>query len=220
MMPICACVRHSLTPCVLWQRAIVWNEKSLVRLWDVCYDGYNGGKDCQHVKWHDDNAVEQFKASTYEINRPYEGVSMMVMAFTNVTQTPVWPSPVVFFDGGTTSSIALDGEHAHRVDITSLRVFHRDEYKADYTKYFQKMPNFQKMHNSKSGGYAAQENETSCCCGLAFQGTHKVFANGLPVYEVTGNGHHGADYVGAASVRNGKGLRPPADSITNARLLA
>ena len=35
------------------ERAIVFNHKNLVRLWDIAYDGYNGGKDCRHVEWHD-----------------------------------------------------------------------------------------------------------------------------------------------------------------------
>jgi hypothetical protein len=38
------------------------------------------------------------------------------------------------------------------------------------------------------------------------QGTHRVH-DLHTVYEVTGNGHHGQDFVGAASIRAGKGIR-------------
>lgn len=33
------------------ERAIVFNHKNLIRMWDVAYDGYNGGKDCTSVNW-------------------------------------------------------------------------------------------------------------------------------------------------------------------------
>lgn len=198
----------------------------MVRLWDVAYDGYNGGKDCRAVDWashdpHDTNSIDNFCEMTYDLNKPYEGPSMMVMAFGDV-HTEVWPSPIVFHDNSDSKSsapIPLDGEHAHVVDIVNHRVFSRQHYRQQYMQYYELMPNFSKMHNTKSGGYGSQENESTCCSGLAFQGTHKVFDGANPVYEITGNGHHGADYVGAASVRSGKGLRPPANSITNARLL-
>ena len=56
-----------------------------------------------------------------------------------------------------------------------------------------------------------QENETSCN-SLAFQGTMKIHyhkekhavSHGSSM--VSGNGHHGIDYVGVASVRAGKGI--------------
>ena len=82
-------------------KAIVMNQKNLIRLWDVAYDGYNGGKDCTHVNWTDvEGSVAKFKDDTYEINKPYEGASMMVMAFKNVSDCDPWPSPIVFHDPG------------------------------------------------------------------------------------------------------------------------
>jgi hypothetical protein len=81
------------------EKAIVLNQKNLVRLWDVAYDGYNGGKDCSHVYWTDPESVTRFKDDTYEINKPYEGASMMVMAFeTTDGNSEPWPSPIVFHD--------------------------------------------------------------------------------------------------------------------------
>lgn len=87
-----------------------------------------------------------------------------------------------------------------------------------YEDYFRCMPDFGRLHNTKAAGLASQENETSTNV-LAFQGSYKVYEKGVPVFEVTGNGHHGADYVGVASVRNGKGLRTSVDTILNTRIV-
>lgn len=83
------------------EKAIVLNQKNLIRLWDVAYDGYNGGKDCTHVCWTDPEAVSRFKDDTYEMNKPYEGASMMVMKFVNIDSGDPWPSPIIFHDQGT-----------------------------------------------------------------------------------------------------------------------
>jgi hypothetical protein len=83
------------------EKAIVINNKNLIRLWDVAYDGYNGGKDCTALNWMSEESLHKFSEDTYEMNRPYEGCSMMVMAFRNVDETEAWPSPILFHDAGT-----------------------------------------------------------------------------------------------------------------------
>jgi hypothetical protein len=82
------------------EKAIVINNKNLIRLWDVAYDGYNGGKDTSWVNWMSPESTERFKEDTYEMSKPYEGVSMMVMAFKNVNGNEPWPSPILFHDAG------------------------------------------------------------------------------------------------------------------------
>lgn len=68
------------------------------------------------------------------------------------------------------------------------------------------MPDFSKIHNTKSAGNASEENETQASA-MAFQGTFMVHSStGGIEHEVVGSGHHGRDYVGVASVRNGKGV--------------
>jgi len=128
------------------ERAMVLNHKNLVRLWDVCYDGYNGGKDCTYVNWTDDVLRESFKESTYELIRAYEGASMMVMRFKDIDNRDPWPSPVVFHDANYMNTPEgtsfLDGEHQHQVKWEPLRVFNRGGYQRDYHKYFDLMPNF------------------------------------------------------------------------------
>lgn len=202
------------------ERAIVYKEKNLIRLWDVAYDGYNGGKDCTYVNWTDKHAIESFHADTYDMTKPYEGQSMMVMSMPVAEDSAPWPSPIVFYDNvlGGDVHMPLDAEHVNSIDTKNLRVFNRPEYHERYSHYHGKMPKFDKMHNNKQAGASSQENETSSC-SLAFQGSMKVYQNGVPLFEESGNGHHGPDYVGAASVRSGKGVRPSPDSITNARIM-
>ena len=56
--------------------------------------------------------------------------------------------------------------------------------------------------------------------GMAFQGSMRIIKKGGIVEEITGNGHHGPDYVGAASVRTGKGVIPTPTSVTHTRMVA
>ena len=78
------------------KHAIVFNEKNLIWLWDVVYDSYNGGKGNTHVIWTDQKSVQDFKESTNNVSRNYNGKSMMVMAFQHDGVTDFkqnWPSP-------------------------------------------------------------------------------------------------------------------------------
>lgn len=91
----------------------------------------------------------------------------------------------------------------------AFRVFNRAAYHDQYKNYLSIMPDFSRIHNPKNAGTCSEENETSCNC-LAFQGTmlvHSRPANGAEAtQQVSGNGHHGIDYVGVASIRAGKGI--------------
>jgi hypothetical protein len=69
------------------------------------------------------------------------------------------------------------------------------------------MPDFSALHSiRKPAGNSAYENETFCD-SLAFQGTMNVLQDGRVIEQITGSGHHGADYVGVASIRSGKGYK-------------
>ena len=63
------------------ERAMVTNEKNLIRLWDVAYDGYNGGKDDTFVSWTEDSGHRSWKtllSETANTTMPYTGPSLMV----------------------------------------------------------------------------------------------------------------------------------------------
>jgi hypothetical protein len=110
------------------------------------------------------------------------------------------------------ATMPVDAENANFIKVDPFRVFNRPDYQVQYKNYFNSMPDFSKMHNTKHAGAASEENETQACA-LAFQGTMKVFGGGAggaaggASHEITGSGHHGNDYVGVASVRSGKGMR-------------
>jgi len=208
------------------ERAIVFNEKNLIRLWDVAYDGYSGGKDATYVEWDRREKVDEFKSATNDISQNYKGPSMMVLAFAHNPASPDfrdnfrrnWPSPIVFHDdhdfnmpGGenrrqTAARLAADPNNSHPVDTRDMRVFNNPLYRA-YSHYYDMMPNFSSLHQvRKPAGASSHENETFCD-SLAFQGTMKINEDGREVEHIQGSGHHGPDWVGVASIRSGKGYK-------------
>jgi hypothetical protein len=214
------------------ERAIVFNEKNLVRLWDIAYDGYNGGKDDTFVDWIDPKAKNShvaFGQHTMDIGKNYRGPSMMVMAFVhNKTARGSdgstvfdshfkrnWPSPIVFHDthnphrdaAPVNETLPLDYDNIQVVDVDDFRVFNNELYHQPYTHYKERMPPFQELHKMrKTAGHSSAESETQTD-SLAFQGSMRIKLNGRVEQEIQGSGHHGADYIGVASVRAGKGLR-------------
>jgi hypothetical protein len=218
------------------ERAIVINERNLIRLWDIAYDGYVGGKDDTAVQWdvpeNGRDSVKTFNEATMDVTRPYRGPSMMVMAFHHgdaknapsigeygrsdslykTQYSSNWPSPIVFYDRlNNDSQIAAraDFDNLHAVEVAPFRVFNSDLYKNAYKPYRDKMPNFWELHTiRKNAGLAATENEVSSDA-LAFQGTMRVLSadTGAVIQEVLGSGHHGPDFIGVASLRAGKGYR-------------
>ena len=208
------------------ERAIVVNERNLVRLWDIAYDGYNGGKDDTYVDWANEsarNGTHYFKECTMNLGASYRGPSMMVMAFRHDPHTRVqrgfqrnWPSPIVFHDNDTDGSgfgseeaptLPLDNENLHVLDVRDFRVFGKDIYRDRYPRYKAMMPAFHELHKMrKSAGQATAEAETQTD-SLAFQGSMRIKQDGRIIQDIQGSGHHGPDYVGVASVRAGKGIK-------------
>ncbi len=205
------------------ERAMVINERNLVRLWDVAYDGYVGGKDDTYVDWNDRDensespcSVESFRTRTLEVTRHYRGPSMMVMAFHHHMNEeyhrkfrPNWPSPIVYYDDpANLNRMSVDYDNLHVIPTEDFRVFNSALYKDAYDNYKRHMPDFATLHRMrKNAGLAAVEHEVSSDA-LAFQGTMRVQTlDGQLVQEVAGSGHHGPDFIGVASLRAGKGYK-------------
>ena len=96
---------------------------------------------------------------------------MMVMAFKNIEGGDPWPSPIVFHDPlykNTGATIPVDGENVNFIKMDQFRVFNRATYQDQYRNYYNLMPDFSKMHNTKTAGTASEENESQLCA-LAFQ---------------------------------------------------
>ena len=211
------------------ERAIVFNEKNLVRLWDIAYDGYCGGKDATFVNWDVPESVNRFKQDSRDVSKNYTGPSMIVMAFFHNKNSPEhhhfkrnWPSPIVFHDKYNYNpamahdqtqapmngdyTLTADPSNIHVLNYSEMRVFNNPLYSA-YEHYRRHMPDFTSLHASrKPAGPSATDNETFCD-SLAFQGTMKVLEDGREVENITGSGHHGPDWVGVASIRSGKGYK-------------
>jgi hypothetical protein len=214
------------------ERAIVINERNLVRLWDIAYDGYVGGKEDSAVLWNVDGhenpcSVHRFNEATMDVTRPYRGPSMMVMAFNHgqarehgafVEDTykrhfkSNWPSPIVFYDRMSDQDdmqLSADFDNIHNVEADQFRVFNNTLYQNAYAPYQKKMPDFYELHKiRKNAGLSSTENEASSEA-LAFQGTMRTLSadNGAVIQEILGSGHHGPDFIGCASLRAGKGYK-------------
>ena len=60
-------------------RALVTNERNLVRVFDVAFDGYTGGNDSKVLEWTE-NSTKQFADATANLNQSYNGPSMIVFS--------------------------------------------------------------------------------------------------------------------------------------------
>lgn len=201
-------------------RSMVFNERNLIRLWDVCYDGYNGGKDDTSVSWPDEvvGMDRPFNSAVTDMSVPYTGPSLMVMRFkvdrSGREYRPYWPSPIVFHDKNLNVDepprLSPDPESIYVLQDASMRVFNSEMYREQYRAYLNRMPDFSYFHQTrKMPGQASVDVETTQNA-LAFAGTYKIryLDGGRAPEEINGSGHHGTDYIGAASVRAGKGSRP------------
>jgi hypothetical protein len=224
------------------ERAIVFNERNLIRLWDIAYDGYNGGKDDTYVDWMNPNAsngYKNFQELTMDVSKNYRGPSMMVMAFVHDKAklgndgAPLfdkhfrrnWPSPIVFHDtyqkhgAQTKETLPLDYDNLQVIDVDEFRVFNNELYVDPYNQYKAMMPSFHEMHMMrKSAGQSSAEAETHTD-SLAFQGSMRIKEGGVVVQDIQGSGHHGPDYIGVASVRAGKGQKVSGQAPTLHRLI-
>lgn len=149
---------------------MVTNEKNLIRLFDIAYDGYNGGKDDVFVSWTQESGYRSYntlKAQTANVSMPYTGPSLMVMAFPVNQKDPLWErnwaSPIVFHDQDPGKPLrqepnyVIDPDNIERVFDEKMRVFGQLYNKTNddpvlnlrYQRYKDKMPNFTYQHTTK-----------------------------------------------------------------------
>lgn len=213
------------------ERALVLNERNMIRLWDVAYDGYNGGKDDSFVSWAEEapGRSRPFGQCATDMSLPYQGPSMMVMRFkvdkTNAQYKSYWPSPIVFHDkylNQPAPKLSPDPDSIYVVQNENMRIFNNDVYREQYRMYLQRMPDFSYFHQvRKPPGNASIDMETTQNA-LAFQGTFRLKrldGGGVPIEETLGSGHHGPDYVGVAMLRAGKGVKPEAKAPSLLRMI-
>jgi hypothetical protein len=75
------------------ERAIVTNERNLIRMFDIAYDGYSGGMDTDIEKL--DNVNTEFTNDTYATRPAYTGKSIFALHFPRYLHVPSMPNAVV-----------------------------------------------------------------------------------------------------------------------------
>jgi hypothetical protein len=196
------------------ERAMVLNERNLVRHWDVAFNGYNGGGDDTFVDWEMD--ATDFGAVTNDLSKSYDGPSIMAMAMPPYTNGSL-PNPIIMSHGaphGSGTDIHIDPDNFNSIYDERMAVFSNNSAWAQrYQCYASQpnFPNFEMLHKTrKAAGDNAKDSVTEVT-SVAFQGTIYVDRNGNGGWEHTrGAGHLGDSYVGVASVREGKGFRQDA----------
>jgi hypothetical protein len=209
------------------ERAIVTNERNLIRVFDVCFDGYCGGNDARIMQWKSED-VDEFRRATMELSAPYAGPSMLVMSlprYKNVYES--FPNPLVWHteqpsagrfktqpDRGSTVSKSLP-DHCpfiSRPPLNRGRVTPVEHSRAllheVYSKYYHVLglETWANMNTPTDPGPAAFSNETDPYV-FSFHGHMAAILDGQRE-ETQGSGHLGSNFVGVASVREGRGMLP------------
>jgi len=197
--------------------AIVFNDRNLIRMWDIAYDGYVGGKDSTILDWGSDADITRFIKADNNLASPYSGPSIVVVPLPTRIHTLPSPLPVANLVNTVLAT------NAHSLATADLFVedmcgfLNRVEEKIG-AEHIQGVRNATSvaydllhMHRnsaaSKCANNATLENEATSV-RLAYGGTYFYKTERESNWvEIFGCGHHGPDCVGKASERNGKGMR-------------
>jgi hypothetical protein len=201
------------------ERAIVTNERNLIRVFDVAFDGYCGGCDSRIMQWNSTD-IGQFQQSTSDTTRPYSGPSMVVFALPPHSNSfDSFPNPVVFHPvvhpSDPSGSIPDRGLKFN--DIQKHCCFSADDAMCSwatsaintvYSLYYNALgvdgwKNMTSMAGAPGALAVADETATNI---FSFSGQMTVTNKGGWKEEHQGSGHLGPSFVGVASVREGRGL--------------
>ena len=228
------------------ERAMVTNEKNLIRVYDVAFDGYNGGMDQKFLDWSSTEALEDFREKTHERRGPYTGPSFMVMALPHDSdkshKTP--PNPLVFWPAETMNVAAPEDSSANVTDMHAHDYFnfaHSGQYPLDPNTATNYAPNLTSVDQQKAYDFYRQKLNVSNWTSLAqtarsagencisneaesrlmaFEGTMKTYGpSGQLVDDLRGSGHLGPSYPGVASIREGRGINNTAAAPIMGRLI-
>ena len=191
------------------ERAIVTNERNLVRVFDVAFDGYNGGMATDCVDLFSDDDINRFNAATYDKSGPYSGQSMIVMAVPRLNKK--LPNPTWMLDAALVRGANVIPDHSKRctdIDQHSLETQAASVYPVVqyHLAKVLGMPTWSQLSdNNERPGSTCIEDITELQL-MSFSGQLRIFHNDVCVEELQGAGHLGPSYVGVASVREGRGL--------------
>jgi hypothetical protein len=201
------------------ERAIVINERNLVRVFDVAFDGYSGGCDSRIMRW-DERDVKAFRDATGDMTRPYAGPSMLVFALPPHNNSfDSFPNPVVFHPVAASQDAGsfVPDRGLKCPDILKHCCFHSNdahcawatpEINAVYSLYYNALgvDGWRSMPSmAGTPGALAVSDETAVNL-FSFSGQMCVINKKGQREEYQGSGHLGPSFVGVASVREGRGL--------------
>ena len=195
------------------ERAIVTNERNLIRVFDVCFDGYCGGNDGNILAW-DKQSLEDFKSKATSLSDAYTGPSMLVMALPPHTDAMhQFPNPLVLHtklfaplptvpERNLRSNNTL--QHAPFLLDTSVQPITAQAQV--YAFYYHAAGMHEWTQTHQAAGHLAYQNETDPYM-FSFHGHMATILDGQRE-ETQGSGHLGPNFVGVASVREGRGMMP------------
>jgi len=184
------------------ERVMVTNERNLIRVYDVAFDGYNGGMDQTFVDWNNQVSREKFATQTYDRSTPYHGPSMLVMSLPHSERESrtTWPNPIVFHQS-VQGNPSPDAEKVHGSlpNIDEHMVFNHgktpslcsDAVQKKYEQYMNRLEMTQWASTDSldwPAGEACIANESSSS-PLAFQGNMRQILPTGAVTETHGSGH-------------------------------
>ena len=194
------------------ERAIVTNERNLIRLYDVSFDGYTGGMDDSTLNWFDPDTVGKLCTDTQDVTKPFSGTSMIVMMCQPRNRQLANPLLLNeqdnFPDRGTLVCCDIQ-KHSVNADVSLKNML---------THYLNsKHPDLgyalQTHKRDTQSGFKAVGNETECFMTsyhgyLAKYVVQKEGGRTL-VSKQNGTGHLGQCFEGVASIRMGRGMQMP-----------
>jgi hypothetical protein len=202
------------------ERAIVLNERNLIRVFDVCFDGYCGGNDASILPWIRAH-VQNFNNKITNVADQCDGPSMIVMALPPAKSVDAFPNPLVLQTGnlnGAAYGTTMPDRGMPANNVQKYQNFHTEPLtgRADnlleqqlqariYAKYI-KYTGLHELPNNGATGHAAFSGETENP-SFSFSGHMASILHGHRE-ETQGSGHLGANFVGVASVREGRGMMP------------
>lgn len=188
------------------ERAVVTNERNLIRVFDVCFDGYCGGNDSTILRY-DNDSINTYKAKALNQTEPYNGPSMIVMALPqNKDELDTIPNPCyMLLIAGVQPRTPDRNLHSNNTD-SHVYFKNGKPQTRHYQRYYHALGFCDWDSNCRDPGHLAWNDETENY-QFSFQGHMGTILDGQRE-ELQGSGHLGPNYVGVAAVREGRGMMP------------
>lgn len=192
------------------ERAIVTNERNLVRVYDVAFDGYNGGMDKSMLQMNEENEVRKFQNDTQNKSVPYTGCSIVPFVIPNMNTRKFNVSSPLLFAASTGLDETENRENVRADDYERHHILNNLPHWCQRLAWVVQWRHLGIAHwvqptavHTLPGDSCIAGNSAQMC--MAFQGTMRAHKKGEPTVVQHGSGHLGPSYSGVASVREGRG---------------